>query len=74
MRVFAQMLAPPSRTESSGGVATSDARPAHVDADPVPDDARGVLLRLDGRPVRVFSGESLILDHPLTRADFRSFG
>ena len=24
--------------------------------------------------VRGFSGEGLILDHPLTRADFRSFG
>ena len=24
--------------------------------------------------VCVFSGEGLILDHPLTRADFRSFG
>lgn len=34
---------------------------------------RRVLLRLDGRRVTVFGGEGLILDHPLTRSDFRSF-
>lgn len=29
-----------------------------------------VLFKLDGKPIEVFSGEGLILDHPLTRADY----
>ena len=29
-----------------------------------------VLFKLDGKPVEVFSGEGLILDHPVTRADY----
>ncbi len=32
---------------------------------------RGVNLKLDGRPVRVFSGEGIILDRPMTRRSFR---
>ncbi|MBC7294318.1 MAG: GerMN domain-containing protein, partial [Thermoleophilia bacterium] len=31
---------------------------------------KGVQLKLDGKPVEVFGGEGLVLDHPLTRADF----
>jgi hypothetical protein len=30
----------------------------------------GVLFRLDGRDVDVFSGEGIILDHPVTRSDY----
>jgi hypothetical protein len=30
-----------------------------------------VALRLDGRPVTVFSGEGIVIDRPLTRAQFR---
>jgi hypothetical protein len=30
----------------------------------------GVLFELDGEPVEVFSGEGIILDHPVTRADY----
>jgi len=33
---------------------------------------RGVNLKLDGRPVRVFSGEGIILDRPMTRRSFRA--
>ncbi|MGZ4124217.1 MAG: Gmad2 immunoglobulin-like domain-containing protein [Actinomycetota bacterium] len=32
-----------------------------------------VVLSLDGRRVDVFSGEGIIVDHPLTRAQFRQF-
>jgi len=32
----------------------------------------GVLFDLDGRPVTVFGGEGIILDHPSTRASFES--
>lgn len=31
----------------------------------------GVNLELDGRPVRVFSGEGIILDRPMTRSSYR---
>jgi hypothetical protein len=31
---------------------------------------QSVVLELDGEPVTVFSGEGVILDHPLTRADY----
>jgi germination protein M len=31
----------------------------------------GVRLELDGAPVTTFSGEGIVLDHPLGRADFR---
>lgn len=31
----------------------------------------GVLFRLDGRPVDVFSGEGIVLDHPVERSDYR---
>lgn len=31
-----------------------------------------VVFQLDGRPVTVFSGEGLVLDHPATRASFES--
>lgn len=34
---------------------------------------RGVTWRLDGRQVRVFGGEGIVLDHPATRAQYRSF-
>jgi hypothetical protein len=30
----------------------------------------GVRFELDGRPVDVFSGEGIILDHPVSRADY----
>ena len=32
-----------------------------------------VVLHLDGEPVTVFSGEGIVLDHPLTRSDYESF-
>jgi spore germination protein GerM len=32
-----------------------------------------VNFRLDGEPVTVFSGEGLILDHPVTRDDYRDY-
>jgi len=32
---------------------------------------RGVNLELDGRPVRVFSAEGIVLDRPMTRRSFR---
>jgi len=32
----------------------------------------GVLFDLDGRPVTVFGGEGIILDHPSTRASYES--
>jgi germination protein M len=32
---------------------------------------RGVNLEMDGRPVRVFSGEGIILDRPMTRGSYR---
>lgn len=31
---------------------------------------KGVNFKLDGEPVEVFSGEGLILDHPVSRADY----
>lgn len=63
------------RFESGGGSLSVSARLAQLTWTLTQfSTVRGVLLRLDGRPVRVFSGEGLILDHPLTRADFRSFG
>lgn len=34
---------------------------------------QGVLLRLDGQPVTVFSSEGIVLSGPLTRDDYRSF-
>jgi spore germination protein GerM len=30
----------------------------------------GVLFELDGQPVEVFSGEGIVLDHPVTREDY----
>lgn len=32
-----------------------------------------VTFRLDGKPVTVFSGEGIIIDHPATRAQYESF-
>lgn len=32
---------------------------------------QGVNLELDGRPIRVFSGEGIVLDRPMTRRSFR---
>lgn len=34
--------------------------------------ATSVLFRLDGKPVTVFGGEGIVLDHPVTRATFES--
>jgi germination protein M len=34
---------------------------------------KGVLFELDGRPVDVLGGEGVIVDHPVTRKDYRSF-
>lgn len=34
------------------------------------DTVKSVRLRLDGKPVEVFSGEGIILDKPLTRKDY----
>ena len=31
---------------------------------------RGVLFHLDGEPVNVFSGEGIVLDHPVGRKDY----
>ncbi len=33
---------------------------------------QGVLFRMDGKPVSVFGGEGIILDHPATRGSFES--
>ena len=33
----------------------------------------GVVFHLDGKPVTVFGGEGIVLDHPATRAGFESF-
>jgi germination protein M len=33
---------------------------------------KGVLFQLDGQPVDVFGGEGVIVDHPVTRRDYRS--
>lgn len=34
------------------------------------DSVDSVALRLDGRPVEAFSGEGIVIDHPMTREDF----
>ncbi|WP_436498331.1 GerMN domain-containing protein [Actinokineospora sp. HUAS TT18] len=34
---------------------------------------RDVLFRLDGKPVTAFGGEGVVLDHPVTRADFEDY-
>jgi germination protein M len=34
---------------------------------------KGVLFRLDGEPVDVFSGEGIVLDHPVSRRDYEEF-
>lgn len=56
--------------DDGGGSASMTARLAQlvftVTAHP---GVEGVELRLDGEPVQVFSGEGLVLDPPLTRAD-----
>jgi Immunoglobulin-like domain of bacterial spore germination/Sporulation and spore germination len=59
------------RFGSGGGSASPRARLAQVvfTATQFPG-IRGVRFRLDGRPVTVFGGERLVLDHPLVRADF----
>lgn len=63
------------RFESGGGSLSMTARLAQLTRALTQfSQVRGVLLRLDGRPARVFGGEGLILDHPLTRADFRELG
>ncbi|MCL5736320.1 MAG: GerMN domain-containing protein [Actinobacteria bacterium] len=34
------------------------------------DTVKGVNFKLDGQPVEVFSGEGIILDHPVNRSDY----
>lgn len=57
--------------ESGGGTMSMSARLGQVvytlTQFPTVDS---VLFKLDGKPVEVFSGEGLILDHPVTRADY----
>lgn len=62
------------RFESGGGSLSMRARLAQLTSTVTQfPTVHAVRLRLDGKPVRVFGGEGLILDHPLTRADFRDF-
>ena len=62
------------RFESGGGTLSMTARLAQLAATALQFPVvRGVELRLDGARVRVFSGEGLILDGPLTRADVAAF-
>ncbi|HSW41539.1 MAG TPA: GerMN domain-containing protein [Patescibacteria group bacterium] len=60
--------------ESGGGSASMFGRLAQVvftlTQFPTVD---GVLFRLDGHPVTVFSGEGIVLDGPSTRADYTAF-
>lgn len=59
--------------ESGGGSLSMVGRLAQVTytATQFPTVSR-VNFRLDGKPVTVFGGEGIILDHPATRADFES--
>jgi hypothetical protein len=34
---------------------------------------QGVTFELDGQPISVFSGEGVVLDHPVTRSDYADF-
>jgi hypothetical protein len=60
--------------ESGGGSASMFGRLAQVvfTLTQFPTVER-VVLHLDGEPVTVFSGEGIVLDHPLTRSDYESF-
>jgi germination protein M len=63
-----------SEFESGGGTLSMTARLAQVACtldNVVPlDIADGTRFRLDGKPVDVFSGEGIVLDEPVTCADY----
>jgi germination protein M len=60
-----------SEFESGGGSASMSARLAQVACtlDQF-DTVKGVSFELDGRPVDVFSGEGIVLDHPVRCRDY----
>jgi spore germination protein GerM len=58
--------------ESGGGTASMTMRLAQVVYTLTQfGSVDGVNFRLEGRPVTVFGGEGIVLDHPATRRDFR---
>jgi germination protein M len=61
-----------SEYESGGGTASMTMRLAQVvcTLDQFPT-VKGVLFRLDGRPVEVLGGEGIVIDHPLTCRNYR---
>ncbi|HEY7004596.1 MAG TPA: GerMN domain-containing protein [Gaiellaceae bacterium] len=62
-----------SEFESGGGSASMNMRIAQIvyTLTQFPT-VQGVLFELDGRPVDVLGGEGVIVDHPVTRKDYRS--
>jgi hypothetical protein len=61
-----------SEYESGGGTASMTMRLAQVvcTLDQFPT-VKGVLFKLDGRPVDVLGGEGIVIDHPLRCRDYR---
>jgi germination protein M len=62
-----------SEFESGGGSASMNMRIAQVvyTLTQFPT-VKGVLFELDGRPVDVLGGEGVVVDHPVTRKDYRA--
>jgi len=62
-----------SEFESGGGSASMNMRIAQIvyTLTQFPT-VKGVLFQLDGQPVDVLGGEGVIVDHPVTRKDYRS--
>jgi germination protein M len=62
-----------SEFESGGGSASMNMRIAQVVYTLTQfSTVKGVLFELDGQPVDVLGGEGVIVDHPVTRKDYRS--
>jgi immunoglobulin-like protein involved in spore germination/sporulation and spore germination protein len=61
-----------SEYEAGGGTASMTMRLAQIvcTVDQFPS-VKGVLFKLDGRPVDVLGGEGIVIDHPLTCRDYR---
>ena len=62
-----------SEFESGGGSASMNMRIAQIvyTLTQFPT-VKGVLFQLDGKPVDVLGGEGVVVDHPVTRKDYRS--
>ncbi len=62
-----------SEFESGGGSASMNMRIAQIVYTLTQfATVKGVLFQLDGKPVDVLGGEGVVVDHPVTRKDYRS--